>query len=120
MINKSRIICFGSDGLASEALKNLVLSGVGNITIVDNAISNHKDLRENFFINKNDVDNSKNRAEAVLKNLLELNEDCMGNSINISIKEFLSKEAIQIQKFDIILSSNNSYVKFYFNFRRKI
>jgi hypothetical protein len=65
---------------------------------------------DNFFINKSDLENNKLRGEAVLNNLLELNEDCKGEFLNISLKDFLQKEAILLQKYDIVLSSNNTLV----------
>ena len=65
---------------------------------------------DNFFINKSDLENNKLRGEAVLNNLLELNEDCKGEFLNISLKDFLEKEAILLQKYDIVLSSNNTLV----------
>lgn len=96
--------------MATEALKNIVLCGVGFISIVDDKISCAKDLKENFFVERSDISNKISRAKAVLQRILELNEDCKGEFLNYSIKDFLENEGIKLQTFDIILSSNNSQV----------
>ena len=96
--------------MASEALKNIVLSGVGFISIVDDEICSEKDLKENFFVERVDILNKTLRAKAVLDRILELNEDCKGEVLNYSIKDFLENEGIKLQTFDIILSSNNFQV----------
>lgn len=96
--------------MASEALKNIVLAGVGYVCIVDDQITSEKDLKENFFVERNDIINNVQRGKAVLDRILELNEDCKGEFMNSSIKSFIENEGIKIQTFDIILSSNNSQV----------
>lgn len=116
LINNTRLICFSSCALASEALKNIVLSGVGFISIVDDKVSSTKDLKENFFVERSDVVNNIPRGKAVLDRILELNEDCKGEFINYSIKDFLQNEGIKLQTFDIILSANNSQVLKVFDF----
>lgn len=70
-IQSSTILFLGSDSIASEFLKNMVLHGVNNIIIVDNAITNEKDLGTNFFVNESSI--GKNRAETVASLLTELN-----------------------------------------------
>ena len=100
--------------MASEALKNVVLAGVGFVCIVDNKITSQKDLKENFFVEKADFANNIPRGKAVLVRLLELNDDCKGEFVNYSIKEFLINEGIKLQTFDIILSSNNNLVSFFY------
>ena len=37
LISASKLLCLNSDSLSSEILKNLILSGVGEVTIIDNA-----------------------------------------------------------------------------------
>ena len=124
LINNTRLICFGSCALACEALKNIVLSGVSFISIIDDKICSEQDLKENFFVERADISKKTLRAEAVLARILELNEDCKGEFLNFSIKNFLENEGINLQTYDIILSSNNNNVKisifsiykFYLNF----
>lgn len=112
LINRTRLICFGACALSSEALKNLVLAGVGFICIIDDQTSNNKDLKENFFVDRDNILNNFPRGQAVLNKILELNDDCKGEFFKYSLKEFLEKESIKLQTFDIILSANNKFVRF--------
>lgn len=62
-----------------EALKNLILPGIGNFTIVDDAIVTEADLGVNFFLDEGSL--GRWRAEESWKLLLELNPDVTGNHI---------------------------------------
>jgi molybdopterin/thiamine biosynthesis adenylyltransferase len=58
---ESRICVLGSTAIGTETLKNLVLPGCGNITIVDDALVKESDLGNNFFVTEEDI--GKSRAE---------------------------------------------------------
>lgn len=62
-----------------ETLKNLVLPGIGNFTIVDDATVTEADLGVNFFLEESSLGHS--RAEECCKLLVELNPDVTGNHI---------------------------------------
>lgn len=49
----------GSTAVGTETLKNLVLPGCGNITIVDDAAVSEADLGNNFFVTEADVGSSR-------------------------------------------------------------
>ncbi|GAA57489.1 ubiquitin-like modifier-activating enzyme 6 [Clonorchis sinensis] len=53
--------------------KNLVLGGIEELTIQDNAICTVADMGVQFFIRQADVDSGKTRAEASLPHLVALN-----------------------------------------------
>lgn len=72
-VDNARIVVLGSDSVASEFLKNIVLHGFGNVTIIDDAIVNKEDLMTNFLVDANDL--GKPRAQSVANLLSELNED---------------------------------------------
>ena len=114
LICHSRILCFNADGAATETLKNLTLAGAGYITIVDNKEIDEQDLHQNFFLNRNDV--GKNRAEISLSNLIELNpDDVQGKFYASSPEEFLANNLLELQTYDIVISSNNQDVKIFCN-----
>ena len=69
-----------------EALKNLILPGVGNFTVVDDATVTEADLGVNFFLDESSLDQS--RAEACCKLLLELNPDVTGHHISQARESF--------------------------------
>ena len=104
LISSSHILCLNSDSTASEILKNLILSGIGEVTIVDNTLINEKDLEINFFINNDEI--NKVRSEIIKKNLFELNNDVKVNHINESIESFINNPNLDINKYDILLSTN--------------
>lgn len=62
-----------------ETLKNLVLPGIGNFTIQDDAVVNEADLGVNFFLEDKHLGGS--RAEHTCNLLKELNPDVQGSFI---------------------------------------
>ena len=105
LISSSHVLFLSSDSTNCEILKNLILSGISEVTIVDNKEISNEDIQNNFFISKNDL--GKKRGEIVLKNLLELNPDVKGNFINEEIKTFITSK-ININSFKVLVSSNLS------------
>jgi len=70
----------GTGVVGIEALKNLILPGIGNYTIVDNATVSEEDLGVNFFLEEQSL--GKSRAEETCRLLQELNPDVKGNFIS--------------------------------------
>lgn len=67
-----KVLIYGLRGLGVESAKNLILSGIKEISLYDNNICNINDLGSNFYIEEADI--SKNRRdEACLKKLSNLN-----------------------------------------------
>ena len=104
LICASKLLCLNSDSLSSEILKNLILSGVGEVTLIDKAKITQDDTKTNFFVDLDDI--GKCRGEIVLKNLLELNPDVKGNFIEKTAQEFLDDANNNINKYDIIIAAN--------------
>lgn len=87
-LEDSRVLLVNSDGTFGpqstgvagvagvEALKNLVLPGIGGITIVDPATVTEVDLGVNFFLEAESL--GKSRAEETCRLLRELNPDVQG------------------------------------------
>jgi hypothetical protein len=51
-IAKSRVLVVGCTGLSNELLKNIVLAGIGNVTILDSTVVTPKDLGTQFLISE--------------------------------------------------------------------
>lgn len=69
---ESKILLIGADSVGTEALKNLVLPGIGSFTILDDFVINYNDLGNNFFADENSL--GKPRAEVQqTNNILYLN-----------------------------------------------
>ncbi|XWW95696.1 hypothetical protein V2A60_003663 [Cordyceps javanica] len=66
----------GSGTVGVETLKNLVLPGIGQFTIVDDAVVEDADLGVNFFLDESSL--GKPRAQCTTEYLLELNPEVSG------------------------------------------
>ncbi|MCJ1436487.1 hypothetical protein MMC27_005866 [Xylographa pallens] len=90
----------GAGTVGVETLKNLVLPGVGNFTIVDNRLVEEKDLGVNFFLAEESL--GRSRAEECCRYLQELNPEVTGNAINQNIGTFVSSNN-NLRKYTLIL-----------------
>ncbi|KAK3114337.1 hypothetical protein LTR53_007464 [Teratosphaeriaceae sp. CCFEE 6253] len=72
-----------------EALKNLVLPGVGHFTILDPAMVSEADLGVNFFLE--DTSLGKFRAEETVRLLLELNPEVQGYALTTPLEMCLDQ-----------------------------
>ena len=85
----------GTSSAGTEALKNLVLPGIGNITIVDDKLVSQRDCGNDFFVTMEDI--GKPKAEVTLGLLTEMNpDDVQGRAIVQSVADFINNEAAQI------------------------
>ncbi|KAJ3479099.1 hypothetical protein NLG97_g8408 [Lecanicillium saksenae] len=66
----------GSGTVGVETLKNLVLPGIGQFTIADDAVVEDADLGVNFFLDESS--RGKSRAQCTTEYLLELNPEVTG------------------------------------------
>ncbi|KXL49241.1 hypothetical protein M433DRAFT_132685 [Acidomyces richmondensis BFW] len=73
-----------------EALKNLILPGIGQFTILDAAIVNEADLGVNFFLD--DASLGKFRATETVKMLMELNPSVKGHAVTEPLASFITKD----------------------------
>ncbi|CAG8607816.1 13162_t:CDS:2 [Ambispora leptoticha] len=93
----SKILVVGMRGLSNEVCKNLVLAGIGSLTILDDQKVTPEDLGAQFFLSANDI--GKNRAVASRDRIRNLNPRVVvtADSDNLAKKseEFFSK-------FDVI------------------
>ncbi|XP_042840358.1 ubiquitin-like modifier-activating enzyme 6 isoform X1 [Panthera tigris] len=84
---KSHVFLSGMGGLGLEIAKNLVLAGIKALTIHDTEKCQAWDLGANFFLCEDDVVNMRNRAEAVLQHIAELNPYVHVTSSSIPLNE---------------------------------
>ena len=82
----------GAGVVGVETLKNLVLPGIGNFTIIDGKVVDEEDLGVNFFLLEESL--GKSRAEETCRYLRELNPEVNGQGIaTVSGIERTSSEA---------------------------
>lgn len=84
---ESNILLINADAVGTETLKNLVLPGVGNVTILDENAVKLEDLGNNFFVQEDYV--GRKRAEVVGELLSEMNADVTCTANSTSLQEIL-------------------------------
>ena len=118
MVNKIKnlsILIFGMRGLGVEIAKNIILCSPQNVYIFDKEEVKLNDLGSNFYLNKDSI--KKNRDEAVLSALQELNKDVnvkildnFTNLENFDFDIYICTEIIdfnKIKKIEEIVNSSN-------------
>ncbi|KAL7056626.1 hypothetical protein AAHC03_021015 [Spirometra sp. Aus1] len=96
-----RVCVIRASAVGSELLKNLVLPGVGNFTIVDSALVTESDLGNNFFVTKAYL--GKPRAQAVTELISELNQDVKGAFVVETLDELLDNDPGFFLNFSVIV-----------------
>ena len=76
---ESHILLVGGSPPGVETLKNLVLPGIGKITVLDGEKVTKRDTGNNFFTPHDTV--GQNRAEVLVKYLIEMNADVKGAAV---------------------------------------
>lgn len=69
-----------------ETLKNLVLPGIGNFSVLDSGIVSEADLGVNFFLDDDSL--GKFRADETVQLLVELNPEVRGHAIKEVIADY--------------------------------
>ncbi|CAD7930091.1 unnamed protein product [Amoebophrya sp. A25] len=104
-VAKGHVLCLGGSAVLSEAAKNVILPGVGKVTIVDDQKVTAVDLRTNFFVvEKQQQDTSilgTSRAEAVRESLQTLNPDSSVVGVDVgknggTTSDWLESEASRV------------------------
>ncbi|KAJ3286994.1 hypothetical protein HDU79_006031 [Rhizoclosmatium sp. JEL0117] len=94
----SRILIAGICGLSNEICKNIVLAGVGKVTLLDAHLVVERDLGAQFFLTAEDV--GKNIAEAAAPRITNLNPRVHLNTIS---KDVGSMPNEFFKDFDLVL-----------------
>ncbi|KAJ1567368.1 SUMO-activating enzyme subunit 1, partial [Cladochytrium tenue] len=70
-MRQAKVLVIGMTGLSNELCKNIVLAGVGALTVVDGERVTEADLGTQFFLRTEDI--GSNRADAVVPRISNLN-----------------------------------------------
>ena len=103
-LETAHVCVLGSSALASEILKNLCLANVISVTVVDDVRTSHADLDNNFFVEKEDVEKGRMRADAVLALITEMNAEVKGTVIEADPNEIVNKLEFFMQ-FTIVIAT---------------
>ncbi|KAI0105493.1 hypothetical protein GGR51DRAFT_190716 [Nemania sp. FL0031] len=100
-IQAANILLISMKALANEIAKNLVLAGIGSLTIVDDHIVTEADLGAQFFLTQENV--GQNRAEAAAVQVQKLNPRVKVFPDSGSI---MTKGASYFAAFDIVIATD--------------
>jgi ubiquitin-activating enzyme E1 len=122
---KTKVLLYGLRGVGVEVAKNLLLQGVGGLTVIDSRPTLAKDVGVNFFLTEEDAERKVPRADAVAPRLRELNPMC-----SVVVAASLSEEVIsmhsalviadnampraELERLNLICRSRN--ISFFYNF----
>ncbi|RPB05696.1 hypothetical protein L873DRAFT_530449 [Choiromyces venosus 120613-1] len=99
-MRNAHILVITIKALSNEVSKNLVLAGIGSLTVLDPGIVTEEDLGSQFFICEESVGLS--RAEAATPALQRLNPRV---AVHVDTSDPKSKDAEFYGKFDIVIAT---------------
>ncbi|KAK1304751.1 NEDD8-activating enzyme E1 regulatory subunit [Acorus calamus] len=102
-LEKASICLLNCGPTGSEALKNLVLGGIGSVTIVDEFKVEMNDLGNNFLVDASSVGQS--RAKCVCTFLQELNDAVKAKFIQESPERLLETNPSFFSQFTLIIAT---------------
>jgi ubiquitin-activating enzyme E1 len=70
-MSQSSVLISGMGGLGVELAKNVILSGIKQVTVHDNKLTTMNDLSSQYYLSLKNI--GKNRAESCYEKLSELN-----------------------------------------------
>ena len=99
-LSASRVCLLNATAAGCEVLKNLILPGVGHVTVVDGGVVTAGDVSANWFT-RGPV--GAPRAGASLAALLELNPDVSGASVAEEPMALLARDPTFFAPFDLVI-----------------
>ncbi|KAJ8123318.1 hypothetical protein ONZ43_g707 [Nemania bipapillata] len=100
-IQAANILLISMKALANEIAKNLVLAGIGSLTIIDHELVTQADLGAQFLLSQEDV--GKNRAEAAAIQVQKLNPRV---KVLPDSGDVMTKGPSYFAAFDIVIATN--------------
>lgn len=102
-IQNANILLITIRALANEIAKNLVLAGVGSLTVLDSAIVTEADLGAQFLLSEVEAPVGQNRAEAASVALRKLNPRVQ---VIVDSEGVKSKGPSYFANFDIVIATD--------------
>lgn len=100
-LRNANILLITMKALANEVAKNLVLAGVGSLTLIDHELITVEDLGAQFFISDDDM--GTYRAQAAAPQLRKLNPRV---NVIVDIDEISSKAPSYFENFDVVIATD--------------
>ncbi|KAI9276447.1 hypothetical protein BY458DRAFT_585631 [Sporodiniella umbellata] len=103
-IGNASVLIANIRALSNEVCKNLVLAGIGSLTIIDHETVSEFDLGAQFLLSQNDI--GKNRAEAVSHNIRLLNPRV---EVIVDKDDVSAKPDSYFEKFSVVCLVHSDY-----------
>lgn len=102
-LESAHVCLINATATGTEALKSLVLPGIGAFTIVDGNKVSGEDVGNNFFLEKDSIGES--RAKVATDLLLELNSDVHGDFVDESPENILEGNPSFFKTFTVVIAT---------------
>ncbi|KAF9874026.1 ThiF family protein [Colletotrichum karsti] len=102
-IRNANILLITMKALANEIAKNLVLAGIGTLTILDGAAVSESDLGSQFFLSEEENHVGQNRAQAAAASIQKLNPRV---KVQVDAEGIKSKGTSYFSGFDIVIATD--------------
>ncbi|KAG0357502.1 NEDD8-activating enzyme E1 regulatory subunit-like protein [Gamsiella multidivaricata] len=103
-LESAHILLINATAAGCEILKNLVLPGIGQFTVVDQGTVTQNDIGSNFFLDFDSLGSSRARRACEL--LGELNEDVKGHWVDKDILTILKEDPGYLAQFSLVVASD--------------
>ncbi|KAM0804603.1 hypothetical protein BDR22DRAFT_817692 [Usnea florida] len=100
-LRTANVLLITMKALANEIAKNLVLAGIGSLTVQDSQVVVEDDLGAQFFVSEQDI--GKNRAESASPQIRRLNPRV---SLRIDTGDITLKQPEYFAPFDMIIATD--------------
>lgn len=102
-MRSAKVLLINLGALGTEVAKNVVLSGIGSLTILDEHEIVDEDLRTQFFISKEEV--GQKRLEAAKPRIQDMNPRV---DLRTDVDNFKRKSESYFEEFDLIIGTDLS------------
>ena len=102
-LESAHVCLINASAVGSETLKNLVLPGIGKITVVDSNKISGKDLGQNFFVDNESL--GEFRANRVKDLLLEMNEGVTGEAVTTEVSLLINEQPEFFKQFTVVIAT---------------
>ncbi|KAG8532108.1 uncharacterized protein KY384_003745 [Bacidia gigantensis] len=100
-LRNAKILLITVRALSNEIAKNLVLAGIGSLTVQDDQTVKDEDLGAQFFVSEEDV--GKNRAEAAAPHVRKLNPRVI---VNVETQDIRTKDVDFYVPYDMVIATD--------------
>ncbi|EEH16663.1 hypothetical protein PABG_06750 [Paracoccidioides brasiliensis Pb03] len=103
-LRTAKILLITLRSLGAEVAKNLVLVGIGSLTIIDNATVREEDVGAQFFLSEEHI--SQNRAEAAAPQIRQMNPRVQ---VTVEAVNIRSKPPAFFASYDVTIATDLDY-----------